>query len=25
VGLWFAHGSTPLTWTLRGRPQPLTD
>jgi hypothetical protein len=25
VGLWFAHGSAPLTWTLRGRPQPLID
>src|SRR5882757_1993816 len=25
VGLWFAHGSSPLTWTLRGRPQPLID
>jgi hypothetical protein len=23
VGLWFAHGSSPLTWTLRGRPQPV--
>src|SRR5882762_9699118 len=25
VGLWFAHGSSPLTWTLRGRPQPLIE
>jgi len=25
VGLWFAHGSSPLTWTLRGRPQPVID
>ncbi|HEV7358765.1 MAG TPA: hypothetical protein VGN99_12295 [Steroidobacteraceae bacterium] len=25
VGLWFAHGGSPLTWTLRGRPQPLID
>jgi hypothetical protein len=25
VGLWFAHGSSPLNWTLRGRPQPLIE
>jgi hypothetical protein len=25
VGLWFAHGTSPLTWTLRGRPQPLAE
>ncbi|HTD74536.1 MAG TPA: hypothetical protein VK652_13490, partial [Steroidobacteraceae bacterium] len=25
VGLWFAHGSSPVRWTLRGRPQPLID
>jgi hypothetical protein len=25
VGLWFAHGGAPLTWTLRGRPQPFID
>src|SRR5580692_10696748 len=24
VGLWFAHSSAPVTWTLLGRPQPLT-
>ncbi|HEY2783016.1 MAG TPA: hypothetical protein VGI90_19715 [Steroidobacteraceae bacterium] len=24
VGLWFAHGSSPVAWTLRGRPQPVT-
>src|SRR5450432_788552 len=23
VGLWFAHGATPVSWALRGRPQPL--
>jgi hypothetical protein len=23
VGLWFAHTSRPVTWTMRGRPQPL--
>jgi hypothetical protein len=23
VGLWFSHGTAPLTWTLLGRPQPL--
>lgn len=23
VGLWFSHGSAPVTWKLRGRPQPL--
>src|SRR5882672_2523263 len=23
VGLWFSHGSQPVTWTLLGRPQPL--
>lgn len=23
VGLWFAHGKSPVTWTLQGRPQPL--
>jgi len=23
VGLWFAHGTKPVTWTLLGRPQPL--
>src|ERR1035438_7778246 len=22
VGLWFAHGDQPVTWTLLGRPQP---
>ena len=24
VGLWFAHTTHPVNWTLRGRPQPLT-
>ncbi len=24
VGLWFAHTTTPVTWTMFGRPQPLT-
>src|SRR6202167_4675185 len=23
VGLWFAHGTQPVTWTLLGRPQPF--
>ncbi|HSZ10497.1 MAG TPA: hypothetical protein VK794_18270 [Steroidobacteraceae bacterium] len=23
VGLWFSHGSAPVSWTLIGRPQPL--
>ena len=23
VGLWFSHGTQPVTWTLLGRPQPL--
>jgi hypothetical protein len=23
VGLWFAHGTTPVSWELIGRPQPL--
>ena len=23
VGLWFSHGTTPVTWTLINRPQPL--
>ena len=23
VGLWFSHGTQPVTWSLRGRPQPL--
>jgi hypothetical protein len=23
VGLWFSHGSEPMSWTLIGRPQPL--
>lgn len=23
VGLWFAHVSQPVTWTLQGRPQPV--
>src|SRR5271163_1077931 len=23
VGLWFAHGTVPVTWELLGRPQPL--
>jgi hypothetical protein len=23
VGLWFSHGSAPVTWKLHGRPQPL--
>ena len=23
VGLWFSHSTTPATWTLLGRPQPL--
>ncbi len=23
VGLWFSHGTTPVTWTLLDRPQPL--
>jgi hypothetical protein len=23
VGLWFSHGTQPVTWELRGRPQPL--
>jgi hypothetical protein len=23
VGLWFSHGTQPVTWTLRGRPQPV--
>src|SRR3984957_17993281 len=24
VGLWFSHGTAPVTWTLLGQPQPLT-
>src|ERR1700689_1143908 len=24
VGLWFSHTAQPVSWTLRGRPQPLT-
>src|ERR1700676_3225398 len=24
VGLWFSHSSAPVTWTLLGRPQPLS-
>ena len=24
VGLWFSHGTEPVNWALRGRPQPLT-
>src|ERR1700723_182080 len=24
VGLWFSHGSEPVSWALQGRPQPLT-
>ena len=24
VGLWFSHGTQPVTWTLRGRPQPIS-
>lgn len=24
VGLWFTHGTQPVTWALQGRPQPLT-
>ncbi|MGC1520420.1 MAG: hypothetical protein WA803_02670 [Steroidobacteraceae bacterium] len=24
VGLWFAHSSQPVTWSMVGRPQPLT-
>jgi hypothetical protein len=23
VGLWFSHGTQPVTWTLLGRPQPV--
>src|ERR1700674_3834487 len=23
VGLWFSHGTVPVTWRLLGRPQPL--
>jgi hypothetical protein len=23
VGLWFSHGAAPVSWTLRGRPQPV--
>jgi hypothetical protein len=24
VGLWFSHGTQPVTWRLRGRPQPIS-
>src|SRR6202021_717348 len=24
VGLWFSHGAQPVSWTLIGRPQPVT-
>jgi hypothetical protein len=24
VGLWFSHGTQPVSWALQGRPQPLT-
>ena len=24
VGLWFSHSTAPVTWKLRGRPQPLS-
>jgi hypothetical protein len=24
VGLWFSHGTHPVRWALRGRPEPLT-
>jgi hypothetical protein len=24
VGLWFSHGTQPVSWTLIGRPQPVT-
>jgi hypothetical protein len=24
VGLWFSHGTQPVSWTLMGRPQPVT-
>ncbi|MEA3140153.1 MAG: hypothetical protein QOK23_2322 [Gammaproteobacteria bacterium] len=24
VGLWFSHGTAPVSWELRGQPQPLT-
>jgi hypothetical protein len=24
VGLWFSHATRPVSWALRGRPQPLT-
>ena len=24
VGLWFSHGTAPVRWQLRGRPQPLS-
>src|SRR5258705_6116046 len=24
VGLWFSHNAVPLTWSLLGKPQPLT-
>ena len=24
VGLWFLHGTEPVSWALQGRPQPLT-
>ena len=25
VGLWFSHGTAPVTWALLGRPQPVMD
>jgi hypothetical protein len=24
IGLWFSHGTQPVSWTLMGRPQPVT-